>query len=92
MRGLKAQNALLYGPPGCGKSSMIKSLVGRFGEEGLRVIEVAKQELRYLPSLVATLTTLPHAFIVFIDDLSYTEFEVRSGRTEYTGQIRVQGL
>eukprot|EP00188_Purpureofilum_apyrenoidigerum_P004097 Plantae.Rhodophyta-Purpureofilum_apyrenoidigerum.ctg4480.p1 GENE.Plantae.Rhodophyta-Purpureofilum_apyrenoidigerum.ctg4480~~Plantae.Rhodophyta-Purpureofilum_apyrenoidigerum.ctg4480.p1 ORF type:complete len:516 (+),score=65.88 Plantae.Rhodophyta-Purpureofilum_apyrenoidigerum.ctg4480:24-1550(+) len=92
VNGFKSQNALLYGPPGCGKSSMIRSLVNLFGDQGLRVVEVAKQELRTLPSLVALLSTLPHSFIVFIDDLSYAEYEaeaMREGKAALEGSLRV---
>jgi len=92
VNGFRSQNALLYGPPGCGKSSMVRSLVNMFGDAGLRIVEVAKQELKTLPTLVALLSTLPQSFIVFIDDLSYTEYEaeaMREGKAALEGSLRV---
>ncbi|KAJ8907916.1 hypothetical protein NDN08_008019 [Rhodosorus marinus] len=91
LSGFKAQNALLYGPPGCGKSSLIRSLILKYGENGLRIVEVPKHELGQLPNLVFTLSKLPQKFVIFVDDLSYTEFEaeqMREGKAGLEGSLR----
>jgi uncharacterized protein len=62
---------LLYGSRGTGKSSLIKALLPEFGDQGLRLIEVPKQELIELPQILEQLRGLPQKFIVFVDDLSF---------------------
>jgi uncharacterized protein len=69
--GYPALNVLLYGSRGTGKSSLIKALLPEFGDRGLRLIEVPKQELIELPQILAQLQKLPQKFIVFVDDLSF---------------------
>jgi len=76
VRGFPANNLLLYGDRGTGKSSTIKALVHEFGPRGLRVVEVAKQDLDRLPELLDLIRYRPHRFIIFIDDLSFEEGEV----------------
>jgi uncharacterized protein len=73
MAGLPALHVLLYGSRGSGKSSLIKALLSRWGDRGLRLIEVMKSELSGLPSLVERLRSLPNKFVVFVDDLSFEE-------------------
>lgn len=75
LNGLTAQNVLLYGGPGTGKSSMVRSLLKDYGGKGLRLIEVEKDGMSQLPELMETLSSLPHKFIIFLDDLT---FEVSS--------------
>jgi uncharacterized protein len=69
--GYPALNVLLYGSRGTGKSSLIKALLPEFGDRGLRLIEVPKQELIELPQILEQLRGLPQKFIVFVDDLSF---------------------
>jgi uncharacterized protein len=69
--GHPALNVLLYGSRGTGKSSLIKALLPEFGDRGLRLIEVPKQELIELPQILEQLHGLPQKFIVFVDDLSF---------------------
>jgi uncharacterized protein len=69
--GYPALNMLLYGSRGTGKSSLIKALLPEFGDQGLRLIEVSKQELIELPQILEQLRGLPQKFIVFVDDLSF---------------------
>jgi uncharacterized protein len=69
--GYSALNVLLYGSRGTGKSSLIKALLPEFGDRGLRLIEVPKQELIELPQILDQLRGLPQKFIVFVDDLSF---------------------
>lgn len=74
--GMPANNVLLVGDRGTGKSSSIKALVNHFASQGLRLIQVAKHELKYLPAIMNTLRNKGKKFIIFLDDLSFEEFEV----------------
>lgn len=69
--GLPANNALLWGSRGTGKSSLIKALLNRLADDGLRLIEVERQELVDLPQIVALTAGRPERFIVYYDDLSF---------------------
>jgi uncharacterized protein len=70
-----ANNALLTGSRGTGKSSLIKALLNEFAPQGLRLIEVDKADLVDLPDLVDLVADRPERFIVFCDDLSFDEGE-----------------
>jgi uncharacterized protein len=78
LAGLPAQDALLYGAPGTGKSSTVKALVNAYANQGLRLVEVHKEYIRDLPRIVAQLRHRAPHFLLFIDDLSFEEHE-----TEY---------
>src|SRR3569623_1458171 len=69
--GLPANNALLGGARGTGKSSLIKAILNRYAESGLRLIEVDKHDLIDLPEIVDEIRALPQRFIVFCDALSF---------------------
>lgn len=71
VRGLPANNVLLWGSRGTGKSSLIKAMLTRFSPEGLRLIEVDKQDLVDLPDIVEPLRERPERFVLFSDDLSF---------------------
>ncbi len=71
LRGLPANNALLTGARGTGKSSLVKALLTAFADDGLRMVEVDKAELVDLPELAGLLRGRPERFIVFCDDLSF---------------------
>jgi len=71
--GMPANNALLWGARGTGKSSVIKALLNHFFDQGLRVIQVDKEDLRDLTEIVDGIRTLDQKFIVFCDDLSFDE-------------------
>ncbi len=73
MAGSPALHVLLYGSRGSGKSSLVKALLSRWGDRGLRLVEVMKSELSGLPSLVDRLRDLPNKFVIFVDDLSFEE-------------------
>jgi predicted AAA+ superfamily ATPase len=75
VRGLPANNVLLTGARGTGKSSLVKALLNRYAPEGLRVIEVDKPELMDLPEIVDRLDRQPCKFILFCDDLSFNAAE-----------------
>ena len=72
LQGMKANNALLYGDAGTGKSSSIKAIVNAYHNEGLRLIEVKKQQISYLPDVIESISNNPLKFIIFIDDLSFS--------------------
>lgn len=71
LSGLPANNALLYGDAGTGKSSTVKAIANEYRERGLRLIEVKKNQLYQIPALVNALSSNPLKFILFIDDLSF---------------------
>ena len=71
LAGRSANNVLLSGARGTGKSSLIKALLYEYGEQGLRLIEVDKDDLLTLPYLLSLLSERPEKFIVFCDDLSF---------------------
>lgn len=64
-------NALLWGARGTGKSSLIKALLNEYKDRGLRLVEVDKDDLLYLPEIVDAIRDLPQRFILFCDDLSF---------------------
>ncbi len=78
VKGYSANNVLLYGDRGTGKSSTIKSLIHIFGSEGLRLVEVSKHDLLSLHEIIEVIGMRAQKFILFIDDLSFEENE-----TEY---------
>lgn len=71
--GKPAANMLLTGDAGTGKSSTIKAAVNELWGEGLRILELKKAELRFLPEILSELNRNPLKFIIFIDDLSFTD-------------------
>jgi hypothetical protein len=75
LAGLPAQDMLLYGPPGTGKSSTVKALVNGYADQGLRLVEVSKEDLGDLPVVVAQLRERAPHYLLFIDDLSFEEHE-----------------
>lgn len=74
--GLPAHHALLYGLPGTGKSSTVKALLNEYADEGLKLVEMAKEDLGELPQLLEVLRGRGPRFILFVDDLSFEEHEV----------------
>ena len=75
VRGKPANNVLLTGSRGTGKSSLIKACLNEYSARGLRLIEVDKADLTDLPDIVDVVSGLPEKFIVFCDDLSFEEGE-----------------
>jgi len=73
-----SNNCLLYGDAGTGKSSCIKAITNEYYEKGLRVIEVYRHQFRYLNDLIAQIKDRNYRFIIYMDDLSFEDFE-----TEY---------
>lgn len=75
LQGRPANNVLLSGARGTGKSSLVKALLHEYAAAGLRLIEVDKTDLLTLPALLPVLEQRPEKFIVFCDDLSFEEGE-----------------
>jgi predicted AAA+ superfamily ATPase len=71
LAGLPANNALLWGTRGTGKSSLVRALLHAYVEQGLRIVQVDKDDLVSLPSIVDEVKTAPFRFILFSDDLSF---------------------
>ncbi|GBE10773.1 hypothetical protein BMS3Bbin12_01307 [bacterium BMS3Bbin12] len=71
LAGLPANNVLLWGARGTGKSSLIKALLERFRGDGLRLVQVDKAQLLDLPEILPLLEARPERFVVFTDDLSF---------------------
>ncbi len=71
MEGKNANNCLLYGDMGTGKSTTVKAVVNEFRSKGLRIVEMPKEMLMDFPLLVDTIADIPMKFIIFIDDLSF---------------------
>lgn len=72
LAGMPANNVLLYGDAGTGKSSAVKAIANEYAAEGLRLVEVKKNQLYQIPDLMDSLAANPLKFILFIDDLSFT--------------------
>ncbi|AHJ31121.1 ATP-binding protein [Nodularia spumigena CS-584] len=73
LSGEVALHILLYGSRGSGKSSLVKALLNEYGQNNLRLLEVAKSDLHDLPKIVEQLRGVPQKFIIFVDDLSFEE-------------------
>lgn len=71
VHGLPANNALLWGARGTGKSSLIRALLAEYAGEGLRLIEIDKSDLLHLPALVREIDGKPWRFLLFCDDLAF---------------------
>jgi uncharacterized protein len=76
LTGLPAHHALLYGLPGTGKSSTVKAVLNEYADRGLRLVEVAKEDLGALPRVLEALRGRGPRFVIFVDDLSFEEHEV----------------
>jgi predicted AAA+ superfamily ATPase len=76
LAGLPSHHALLYGLPGTGKSSTVKAVLNDYAGLGLRLVELAKEDLKELPDLLDALRGRGPRFILFVDDLSFEEHEV----------------
>lgn len=76
VKGRKANNVLLFGDSGTGKSTSIKAIVNRYYDEGLRMIEIYKHQFRYLSAVIAHIKNRNYKFIIYMDDLSFEEFEI----------------
>ena len=71
-----ANNCLLFGDSGTGKSTMIKAIINQYYDKGLRMIEIYKYQFRLLSQLISQIKNRNYKFIIYMDDLSFEEFEV----------------
>ena len=76
VNGRKANNCLLYGDAGTGKSTSIKGIVNEYYDRGLRIIEVYKHQFQDLNDVIAQIKNRNYKFIIYMDDLSFEEFEI----------------
>lgn len=76
VEGRKANNCLLYGDAGTGKSSSIKAILNQYYDQGLRMIEVYKHQFKDLNDVIAQIKNRNYKFIIYMDDLSFEEFEI----------------
>ena len=77
LRGAPAMHALLYGPRGSGKSTVVRGLLGRYGDAGLRLVELPAEALTDLPAVVGRLRDRPERFLLFVDDLAFEAGDAR---------------
>ena len=75
LQGLPANNVLLTGARGTGKSSLVKACLNTYAGQGLRLIEVDKQDMTDLPDIIDVVSARPEKFLIFCDDLSFDEGE-----------------
>ena len=78
VEGRPANNVLLFGDSGTGKSSSIKALINQYYDRGLRMIEIYKHQFQDLSAIIAQIKSRNYRFVIYMDDLSFEEFE-----TEY---------
>lgn len=76
INGLPANNCLLFGDAGTGKSSSIKGILNKYYDKGLRIIEVYKHQFKDLNDVIAQIKDRNYKFIIYMDDLSFEEFEI----------------
>ena len=74
--GKSANNVLLFGDSGTGKSTSIKAIVNQFYPQGLRMIEIYKHQFKDLSTIIAQVKNRNYKFIIYMDDLSFEEFEI----------------
>ena len=76
VQGRKANNCLLFGDAGTGKSSSIKGILNQYYDQGLRIIEAYKHQFQDLNEVIAQIKNRNYRFIIYMDDLSFEEFEI----------------
>lgn len=76
VEGKKANNVLLFGDSGTGKSTSIKAIVNEYYDRGLRMIEIYKHQFKDLSNVIAQIKNRNYRFIIYMDDLSFEEFEI----------------
>lgn len=76
VEGKKANNVLLFGDSGTGKSTSVKAIVNEFYDQGLRMVEIYKHQFKDLSNVIAQIKNRNYRFIIYMDDLSFEEFEV----------------
>ncbi|MBR0410239.1 MAG: ATP-binding protein [Eubacterium sp.] len=76
VNGRTANNCLLYGDAGTGKSTSIKAILNQYYDQGLRMIEIYKHQFKYLSAIISHVKNRNYRFVIYMDDLSFEEFEI----------------
>lgn len=76
VEGRKANNALLFGDSGTGKSTSVKAILNEYYDQGLRMIEIYKHQFEDLSTVISQIKNRNYKFIIYMDDLSFEEFEI----------------
>lgn len=76
VQGKKANNVLLFGDSGTGKSTSIKAIINQYYEQGLRMIEIYKHQFKDLSAVISHIKNRNYKFVIYMDDLSFEEFEI----------------
>jgi hypothetical protein len=76
VEGRKANNVLMFGDSGTGKSTSIKAIVNQYYDRGLRMIEIYKHQFKDLSTIISQIKNRNYRFIIYMDDLSFEEFEI----------------
>lgn len=76
VKGLPANNVLLFGDSGTGKSTSIKAIINKYYDSGLRMIEVYKHQFRDLSAVISEIKNRNYRFVIYMDDLSFEDFEI----------------
>ncbi|MGM9629814.1 ATP-binding protein [Butyricicoccus sp.] len=77
LAGKNANNILLYGDKGCGKSSTVKAIANEYADRGLKIIELPMDQIKQFPAICSMIERSPFTFILFLDDLSFTAEDER---------------
>lgn len=76
VRGERANNVLLFGDSGTGKSTSIKAILNEYYKDGLRMVEIYKHQFKDIPDVIAQIKNRNYRYILYMDDLSFEEFEI----------------
>ncbi len=76
LAGKPANNVLLYGDGGTGKSSTIKAIISEYSSQGLRIIEIYKHQFKSISNVISQIKNRNYKFVLYLDDLSFEEFEI----------------
>ena len=76
VEGKPANNVLLFGDSGTGKSTSVKAIVNQYYDDGIRMIEIYKHQFRYLSTIISMIKNRNYRFIIYMDDLSFEEHEI----------------
>ena len=76
VQGQRANNVLLFGDSGTGKSTSIKAILNEYYKDGLRMVEIYKHQFKDIPDVIAQIKNRNYRYILYMDDLSFEEFEI----------------
>lgn len=87
VEGRKANNALLFGDSGTGKSTTIKAIINEYYDRGLRMIEIYKHQFQDLSQVISLIKNRNYRFIIYMDDLSFEEFEIEYKSSRLSSRV-----